>query len=396
MSSATRITLLLVSLLIAPCAGAQSDDYQEASRLFRSGQQAQALERVDSFLKGNPKDARARFLKGLILTEQNKPADAIRLFTGLTEDFPELPEPYNNLAVLHASQGQYDKARAALEMAIRTHPSYATAHENLGDIFAKMASQAYDKALQLDKSNAAAQTKLELIKELFSSGTRGVKPTAGKAEPGKAAPAVVAASGTPPPFQSPRPAGAGAAPPFQPPLAAGAAPPFQPPLAAGAAPPFQPPLAAGAAPPFQPPRPAGAGATPPFQSPLTAETTAQPARPAATNAAGEVLEVVSNWARAWSNNDVNGYLGFYAPDFQTPDGEPRNKWEALRTERIAKPKKIEVHISSPKVKFVDNNRATVTFRQDYRSPTLKVPSTKTLTMVRGGGRWLIQQERSSN
>ena len=380
MSSVTRIALLLASLLIAPCAGAQSDDYQEASRLFRSGQQAQALERVDNFLKGNPKDARARFLKGLILTEQNKPADAIKLFTGLTEDFPELPEPYNNLAVLHASQGQYDKARAALEMAIRTHPSYATAHENLGDIYAKMASQAYDKALQLDKSNAAAQTKLELIKELFTGGARGAKPTAGKAEPGpKSAPAVVAASGgSPPAFQPPRPAVA--APPFQPP--AGTAPPFQPPLAAGAAPPFQPPLAAGAAPSFQPPRPAG--------------TAAQPARPAATGSPGEVLEVVSSWAKAWSNKDINGYLGFYAPDFQTPDGEPRSKWEALRTERIAKPKKIEVRVSSPKVNFIDKNRATVTFRQDYRSTTLKVTSTKTLTMVRGGDRWLIQQERSSN
>jgi len=172
MSSVTRSALLLASLLIAPGVGAQSNDYQEASKLFRSGQQAQALERVDHFLKGNPKDARARFLKGLILTEQNKPADAIKLFTGLTEDYPELPEPYNNLAVLHASQGQYDKARTALEMTIRTHPSYATAYENLGDIYAKMASQAYDKALQLDKSSSAAQTKLKLINELLSSSAR--------------------------------------------------------------------------------------------------------------------------------------------------------------------------------------------------------------------------------
>jgi len=367
-----RTVLLLASLLIVPGAGAQSDDYQEASRLFRSGQQAQALERVDSFLKANPKDARARFLKGLILTEQNKATDAIRIFTGLTEDFPELPEPYNNLAVLHASQGQYDKARAALEMAIRTHPSYATAHENLGDIYAKMASQAYDKALQLDKSNAAAQTKLELIKELFSSGTRGAKPTAARAETGaKPASTVVAATAptapTPPAFQPPRPATAAA--------------PFQPPLQAGAAAPFQPPLQGGAAPTFQPPR--------------QSATTAPAAAPAA-NADGEVLATISNWAKAWSSNDISGYLGFYAPDFQTPNGEPRSKWEAMRTERIAKPKKIEVRISSPKVKFVDNNHATVTFRQDYRSPTLKVTSAKTLMMVKGGDRWLIQQERSSN
>ena len=109
-----------------------------------------------------------------------------------------------------------------------------------------------------------------------------------------------------------------------------------------------------------------------------------------------MLEAVDNWARAWSSNDVDGYLRFYAPDFQTPNGEPRSKWEAVRTARIAKPRKIEVRIGSPKVKFMDNNRATVTFRQDYRSNTLKVTSTKTLTMVRNGNRWLIQQEHSSN
>ena len=86
----------------------------------------------------------------MILTEQNKTDDAIKVFTELTEDYPELPEPYNNLAVLYATQGEYDKARKALEMAIRTHPSYAIAHENLGDIYATLASQAYDKALQLD------------------------------------------------------------------------------------------------------------------------------------------------------------------------------------------------------------------------------------------------------
>src|SRR5258706_5073468 len=176
------IAWFLGSFAFAVAAVAQNDEFAEAGKLFRSGQQAQALERVDNFLKANPKDARGRFLKGLILTEQGKQADAIKIFTGLTEDYPELPEPYNNLAVLYASQGQYDKARGALEMSCRTHPSYATAHENLGDIYAKMASQAYDKALQLDKSNTAAQTKLEMIKELFSSGARASgKPAASKA-----------------------------------------------------------------------------------------------------------------------------------------------------------------------------------------------------------------------
>jgi tetratricopeptide (TPR) repeat protein len=148
---------------------AWADDYQDAAQLFKQGKHAAALQKVEAVLAASPKDARARFLQGLIYTEQNKPQDAIKVFNALSEDYPELPEPYNNLAVLYAAQGQYDQARKALEMAIRTHPSYAIAHENLGDVYAKMASEAYDKALQLDRGNKTAQSKLSLIRELFSS-----------------------------------------------------------------------------------------------------------------------------------------------------------------------------------------------------------------------------------
>jgi tetratricopeptide (TPR) repeat protein len=182
---------LLIGALSTAAPAAQTDELQEANQAFKQGQLDRALERTEAYLKTRPRDARGRFLKGIILAEQNKSAEAIKVFTELTQDFPELPEPHNNLAALYASQGQYDKARSALEMAIRTHPSYATAHENLGDIYAKMASQAYDKALQLDKGNTAVQTKLNLIKDLFSASPRAPKPAVtGKAEaPAKAAPA---------------------------------------------------------------------------------------------------------------------------------------------------------------------------------------------------------------
>ncbi len=162
----------LTALLNTAVHAQSSADLTESNRLFKAGQPDRALERVNAFLKASPKDARGRFLKGILLAEQKKPEDAIKVFLDLTHDFPELPEPYNNLAVIYAAQGLYDKARGALEMAIRTHPSYATAHENLGDIYAKMASQAYDKALQLDKSNRGAQTKLNLIKDMISTAPK--------------------------------------------------------------------------------------------------------------------------------------------------------------------------------------------------------------------------------
>jgi len=158
--------ILALALMLCGAVAARADDLQDAQQLFKSGQTQQALERVNRALAANPREPQARFLKGLIFTEQGKQQEAIDIFAKLTQDYPNLPEPYNNLAVIYAGQGQYEKARAALEQSIRTHPSYATAYENLGDVYAKLASQAYGKALQLDSSNAGAQNKLSLVREL--------------------------------------------------------------------------------------------------------------------------------------------------------------------------------------------------------------------------------------
>jgi hypothetical protein len=117
-----------------------------------------------------------------------------------------------------------------------------------------------------------------------------------------------------------------------------------------------------------------------------------PAKSTTVQSAAEVLKAVNGWAQAWSNNDVNGYLGYYAADFQTPRGEPRSDWEAARKARIAKPKKIDVKVEIPKVSFGEGGRVSVTFRQNYNSPNLKVTNMKTLVLVKNGERWLIQQE----
>jgi tetratricopeptide (TPR) repeat protein len=203
-----RLVCLVIALAVAQTAAlpAYADDVQEATKLLKAGQHKQALDLVNKVLASKPRDAQARFLKGLIFTEQGKTKDAIDIFTQLTKDYPELPEPYNNLAVIYASQGQYDKARGALEQSIRTHPSYATAYENLGDVYAKLASQAYDKALQIDSSNAAAKNKLSLVRELV--GRPSAVAAAPKETPKEAAkpPVVAAAKPTPAPEKPAAPA----------------------------------------------------------------------------------------------------------------------------------------------------------------------------------------------
>ena len=161
--TALRLLTLVFGWTALP---AQADDYADVNQLLRGGKLAEAAIRVDSYLATKPRDPQMRFLKGVIENSLGNPAAAITTFTQLTQDYPELAEPYNNLAVLHAGQGQFDKARSALEMAIRANPDYATAHENLGDVYLRLASQAYGKALQIDGANTAAAAKLARVRAL--------------------------------------------------------------------------------------------------------------------------------------------------------------------------------------------------------------------------------------
>lgn len=167
--------LALGALLASPLA--RADDYGDVNQLLRQGQPAQALARAEQYLASNQRDPQMRFLKGRAQSEGGQSAEAIATFEQLTQDYPELAEPYNNLAVLQAGQGQYDEARTALEMAIRTNPSYATAHENLGDVHLRLAAQAYGQAVQLNAGNAAtAAAKLARLRALSPAAVPGAAP----------------------------------------------------------------------------------------------------------------------------------------------------------------------------------------------------------------------------
>nr|WP_307692438.1 tetratricopeptide repeat protein [Variovorax ginsengisoli] len=157
---------------------AHADDYADVNQLLRSGKADQALAKADTYIAGKPRDPQMRFLRGVILTEQGKRADAVTAFTSLTQDFPELPEPYNNLAALYAQQSEFDKARAALETALKLNPRYTTAQENLGDIYARLAAQAYARTEQLEPGRATVPPKLALIRQIFATPASGALPAA--------------------------------------------------------------------------------------------------------------------------------------------------------------------------------------------------------------------------
>ncbi|TMH63709.1 MAG: tetratricopeptide repeat protein [Betaproteobacteria bacterium] len=158
----------------------------EVARLIREGQFAPARVKLDSVLATDAKNPQARFLKGMVQTDEAETDAAIATFQALTEDYPELPEPYNNLAVIWAQRGEYDKARKALELALTTRPDYAIAHENLGDIYSRMASAEYDRAIALDKTNKSAQAKLALVRELFAVAPSSTAPKPPEPKPAPA------------------------------------------------------------------------------------------------------------------------------------------------------------------------------------------------------------------
>ncbi|MEN9358184.1 MAG: hypothetical protein RL695_2355, partial [Pseudomonadota bacterium] len=332
---------IVAAALVALAPPAHADSLQDIGRLMKQAQYSQALDKVEQYLSSNAKDPQGRFLKGLILTELNRQAEAIVVFTKLTEEFPESPEPYNNLAVIYAQQKQYDKARQALEMAIRTHPSYATAHENLGDIYAHMASQAYDKALLIDSSNASAQTKLSMIRDMMTGGGR-TSPIAGGTRPtAKPVPAPIAAA--------------------------------------------------------TPPQPTTTSPAATATSPVATASPSPKASPAESSpaAAGdsEIASTIEAWAAAWSKKNVKVYLSYYAKDFDPPKGESRSSWESERHKRIAKPGSIQVSVDNVKVTTEGADRATARFRQHYQSATLKTSGNKVLSLVKRDGKWQIKQER---
>jgi tetratricopeptide (TPR) repeat protein len=346
----TRFALVLLALLPA-LALAAAPRLEDASKLLRQGQPAAALEKINAYVAANPKEAQGRFIKGLILTELTRYPEAIKVFTDLTEDYPELPEPYNNLAVLYAAQGQYDRAKQSLEMAIRTHPSYATAHENLGDIYAKMASLAYDKALQLDQSNTSAQTKLSMIKDLFG-------PTRGGETP-KAKPPVKVAAKSPATESNPANPGKSN------------------------------PAGQGEPPEAQAERAKPATQVAPADKPVVAK-----AKPAARpkDPKGEAQQALQAWVKAWTAKDAAGYLAFYAEDFKLPEGSERPAWEEERRGRLSRPEFIKVELSDISTRVLSRDKVRIRFTQRYESNIVQDKMRKTVIFGWRDGAWKILEE----
>ena len=336
-------------ILVALASGVRADEYSEVTQLSRDGKFVEALAKAEVFLSSKPRDAQMRLLKGLVQRDAGKGAEAISTFSRMTEDFPELPEPFVNLGVIYADQNQLDKARNAFEMALRTNPSYSAAHENLADVYGRLSGAAYNKALQLDVSNQAVVPKLALVRQIITLNPTKLTP-AQLASQAKATPAPV-------PIPSPAPSPA---------------------VVAQVRPAPEP--AAKPAPMSEPvPKPAR-------------ETPAAAQSPSVDTASTRDLEQsVQAWAAAWSAKDMRAYFAAYSRDFDPAGKHSRSEWEEERRSRIEGKASISVKLSEMQAQVRGNN-AVVRFRQDYRANGISISSRKTLELVRQGENWKIVRE----
>ncbi|SDD22516.1 Tetratricopeptide repeat-containing protein [Cupriavidus sp. YR651] len=173
----------------APPTGPRSADpgMVPAEKAVKEKRYTDAVADFDRVLATNPRNAQARFQRAWSLAQAGREDEAIKAFSDMAQDFPELPEPHNNLALLYAKRGDLKRAEAELLAALDAKPDYAVAYSNLGDVYRRLAEQAYGEAVRRNPGDARAAGNL---RQLQPDGATPSATTPATAPAGKA-------SGTP-------------------------------------------------------------------------------------------------------------------------------------------------------------------------------------------------------
>jgi tetratricopeptide (TPR) repeat protein len=298
---------------------------------------------------GVPVDLAAALEAGRLQLQADDSAAAEQAFVALIEEFPGYPQPYNNLAVVYASQGNLDRARIALEQALATDESYSTVYRNLGTVYAEMARDSYGRALQLKKGRQAVSLQLfaadgPLPLPLDKLSSEPVASTAADSE-----------------------------------VAAVTAPEQQGEV-------VQPVEEAAQTESSEPATPQAAAVPPALQKEVA--TVVLKPEP-------ETAELfLQRWAAAWSAQDVETYLAFYADSFVPSNGRSRQQWEKNRQLRLTRPKTIEISLENFSMVRMRDDKMQLEVTQSYRSDRYADRTRKLFDLQHKGDRWAILRERS--
>ncbi len=108
-------------------------------------------------------------------------------------------------------------------------------------------------------------------------------------------------------------------------------------------------------------------------------------------AVDNIIDIVLNWANAWSEKDINVYIDAYTIEFKGKSAN-HNEWEKQRRERIGRPGKIKVELSEIRVKSKAESRAIIEFKQAFTSSSYSDRVLKRLHLSKVNNKWKISRE----
>lgn len=415
---------------------------QQANRYLRNGQYQDALTAVDQVLATDEDNMDAQLLRAILLAKTGRSAQAETLLNELREQYPDRPEPLNNLAVMYAEAGDNSRAIQTLQSAFKTHPSYAQVYQNLSDMYAVLAAEAYNKALGVSGTDRGPQLAslnqfgyptaigmhseplFEPKSELQAQEETPEPEVAAVVEIPSAAPeqepentelnlpvaenlttdnnlsteelAVAEAIGisetapaTPLPYtnvvmnQADSEAISAAQNPAQTNRSEDGTD-----TSALSASPEELAIARETERAAKLLASLEADQTSERENERTAVTETPPAPE-------KVIEGhLKSWAKAWSEQNVQAYVRAYVAGYKPNSGVSHKQWVQTRTNRLTNPDYIKVALSDIDVVMLSDSRAEVTFRQSYRSDRYRDVARKRISLMRRSSGWKIVQEGS--
>lgn len=325
---------------------AHSDNEGVGSRLeklFKVGFLSEAEKEIRPAQVFDGPSATLKFSACVLQAQQSAPKKAIACFQQFVQEYPELPEAYNNIGVLYAGIGMQIEARKWFERGLKQQQAYATLHQNLLNLQSEINRNAYAVALQLDISKSNISPKLSLLGKITSVPeiTLPASSSVSASLPRKMASASIALV-----------------------------------------------------------EPVAVKEKVAEKSMINPAVSASvPTVPSAALSAvdltqqSQVRETVHTWAQAWSQKDLNAYFKSYSPNFNPGANLSRSAWEEQRRVRIMSKKQIHVELSEINISFSNaKTNATATFLQSYQSGAILTVSRKTLELSEDKGQWLITRE----
>ena len=365
-----RIAWLLIGVVAFSALAGDDRELLGVQDLLRQDRGHVAVARINGYLERHPGDPRGRFLQARAYERAGKADRAKEIYQQLVHEYPQLPEPFINLAVLHTNAGEYEQARKLLVQALSHHPVYGRAYQNLINLHATMAGIAYKNALALNGEIAKPQLRsAETLLSLSADPANGATVPTG--EQGQVISAQsqladqLASMKAPPRIRDSAPRRS--------------------PVGANT-------VAVTGPQPVAGPKPEAGKVKPPAPDQTVQVAKAKANRAEERRHQGRhLVSLVKRWAEAWSAQDVKRYLGFYSKNFKPDSGLSRRRWEQQRTLRIANKQRIKVKVADIRP-LIKGKKATVSFRQSYRSESFGDTVRKTLTLEQGPSGWKIIRE----